>query len=703
MADVNAASCSYNDVNTAVGTAVAGDRVIIPACAQTNWTTQLTANKCIIIKGTDSGGTPWTVNKTLDGNNLPQSVAWAASHTIIGDNVTKDGSSTSHAIAIDCSSSANEWGLNTIEIVGVATDAGGFNKGHVQVTGTSTKLRLHHIKFSAMKTGGILGSGCLDGVIDHVEFNGDHTQGVVWFGQGTCNGGTNGDGPWATATSLGSTTNIVIEDVVYNDPNGSGAGVMDHVQGSRVVLRQSVFSFAVGHGTETGGRQRGIRQFEIYDNTITNFVLNGNTANGIYIRGGTGVIYNNAYKTSGTGSFTSLTAFDNQRSKDAFQPWGQTSVSSLTRSGSTATAAVKNHGIGVGFSIAVSGAVQTEYNGTFTVVSVPDVDTLTYTVSGTPATPATGTILVAGIQGASDGSSPWDTNNAAVVTGTHNGTDGVSNVLTDTTKNFTTACSGGSCQGNEFSVRNITKRWGSTVASVTTTTVTNSGSGYSQGRVWNSGDSYEIRKASPAMDQVGRGAGIVLSGAIPSPASAVNEASEPVYLWNNTLNGTPSTNHGSTSLQVISGRDFLPDTAKPGYTPLAYPYCVSGLGPGCGGGAGCIASLSVAGYNFQNLRPANSASAFITLTNTGDTSCTISSISINATTPAIFTQTNNCAGTLGVSASCTITITFVPNTSGAMAQHTLTVDVATGTDGTCTLDGTGLTIPTTGRPGIMWT
>ena len=67
------------------------------------------------------------------------------------------------------------------------------------------------------------------------------------------------------------------------------------------------------------------------------------------------------------------------------------SVTSITRSSSTATATVTAHGYSTGNKVVVSGASQTEYNGEFTI-TVTGTDTFTYTVSGTPATPATGTI-----------------------------------------------------------------------------------------------------------------------------------------------------------------------------------------------------------------------------------------------------------------------------------------------------------------------
>lgn len=64
-------------------------------------------------------------------------------------------------------------------------------------------------------------------------------------------------------------------------------------------------------------------------------------------------------------------------------------IVSLTRVSTTATARTKNaHGLVTGQQVLIKGAEQLEYNGTFTI-TVLDADEFTYTVSGTPATPAT--------------------------------------------------------------------------------------------------------------------------------------------------------------------------------------------------------------------------------------------------------------------------------------------------------------------------
>lgn len=71
-----------------------------------------------------------------------------------------------------------------------------------------------------------------------------------------------------------------------------------------------------------------------------------------------------------------------------------TSVSSLTRSGTTVTAITSSaHGLATNVEATIAGAVETDYNGAFTI-TVIDTVTFTYEITATPTTPATGTITV---------------------------------------------------------------------------------------------------------------------------------------------------------------------------------------------------------------------------------------------------------------------------------------------------------------------
>ena len=66
-------------------------------------------------------------------------------------------------------------------------------------------------------------------------------------------------------------------------------------------------------------------------------------------------------------------------------------ASSVTRSGSTVTVSLTNHGYVTGQDITISGANETDYNVRAAITKV-DADSFTYEVSTTPTTPATGTI-----------------------------------------------------------------------------------------------------------------------------------------------------------------------------------------------------------------------------------------------------------------------------------------------------------------------
>lgn len=70
------------------------------------------------------------------------------------------------------------------------------------------------------------------------------------------------------------------------------------------------------------------------------------------------------------------------------------SISSITRSGQTATVTtVSDHGLASNVPVTISGADQTEYNVTDAAITVTALNKFEYQVTGSPATPATGTIL----------------------------------------------------------------------------------------------------------------------------------------------------------------------------------------------------------------------------------------------------------------------------------------------------------------------
>lgn len=69
-------------------------------------------------------------------------------------------------------------------------------------------------------------------------------------------------------------------------------------------------------------------------------------------------------------------------------------VTSITRIAATATVTITNHGLLTGDYVKIAGANEAEYNGTYQITKT-GANTFTYSVTGVPATPATGTITAA--------------------------------------------------------------------------------------------------------------------------------------------------------------------------------------------------------------------------------------------------------------------------------------------------------------------
>ena len=96
----------------------------------------------------------------------------------------------------------------------------------------------------------------------------------------------------------------------------------------------------------------------------------------------------------------------------------------------------------------------------------------------------------------------------------------------------------------------------------------------------------------------------------------------------------------------------------------------------------------------QNFSPqaigTKGASAVVQLVNTGNASLSITGISITGTNSSDFTQTNNCDSSIAAGASCTATVTFMPQAPGSRAAMLSITDDAPGSPQSAMLSGTGL-------------
>lgn len=277
------ASCSFSDVQTAVGLSSTGDTVTIPACSQTNWTSTLSIAKGIILQGAGVG-------QTIIGDNVPKGS---------GANNCTGGPLVSWTVE-----SPDSFRMTGMTIVGVATDPDVCAKSHIKVNGSTHSLRIDNITINPAQTVGIFISGDLWGLIDHFSFTGDFVTGVR-IEHDNWNGTSNdlwGDRSWAVAINYGSSEGIYMEDSSFTGTSAAAASAAatDCYSGGRFVFRHNTVNTLVigSHGADSDQRHRACRWMEIYDNTFTYAHVNalGFIA---WIRGGTGVFYNNSITASG--------------------------------------------------------------------------------------------------------------------------------------------------------------------------------------------------------------------------------------------------------------------------------------------------------------------------------------------------------------------------------------------------------------------
>ena len=80
------------------------------------------------------------------------------------------------------------------------------------------------------------------------------------------------------------------------------------------------------------------------------------------------------------------------KAKDGTGPWPYNITVTITNSGTTATVSHTAHGMSIGDKIVIEGASHQENNGIHTIVTVPNVNSYTYTMASAPGSDPTGTI-----------------------------------------------------------------------------------------------------------------------------------------------------------------------------------------------------------------------------------------------------------------------------------------------------------------------
>lgn len=291
QATVAAADCSQAAVQAAITGAVDGDTVVIPA-----------------------GTCTWTTNLQITGKFLTVQGA-GMDLTVIVDGVSKEPyPNVPHVLDVD----TKPGGLT--RITGLTFQGGTivdpYNKGMVLIRGNSDQFRLDHIRIRTTDTtSGVTFAGNVRGLVDHSVFTINNWRMAIYTHHDRWNDtGFYGDASYADDSHFGTDKAIVIEDNLFESTVGAFAH--DGWSGSRVVFRYNTLrnmAFA-NHGTESSGRWRGQRLFEVYRNSFLNDVWQ--YPNIIGIRGGTGVVFDNIVRTSGSGFISTIFGMVNYRYSD---------------------------------------------------------------------------------------------------------------------------------------------------------------------------------------------------------------------------------------------------------------------------------------------------------------------------------------------------------------------------------------------------
>lgn len=407
-ADITATTCSSADVSTAISSAADGDRVLVPAGSCT-WNDLLISNKSIQIIGAGIGST--TITSTAPPASYGNGAIFTWTLKATGN--TPAGYSRMSGFTFKATGGSSGY-------------AGG---AMITFAGRSNKLRFDNNRIELTTTGGIQTWDKVNGSIDHnqlvnVSANQAHLIQAThsnWSGSeltNSCGGGHGcGDSSWSSDETFGTEENLYVEDNTFDNqlghtgPSSFGGYCVDDQTGSRTIYRfNSLTNCTIEtHGTETSGRFRGSRYLVTMRN-IFSWTAPTNPSV-VANRGGGGRHWDNVV----TGNATTVADLNTYRYNDDYDsgghqgsyPFGRCgtkTVTSMTRSGSTVTVTLPAGGSGHysnsgGSYQTFSGADQAEYNGTFKTYAASDT-TITFTVAGTPVTPATGTITM---------TSPFDT------------------------------------------------------------------------------------------------------------------------------------------------------------------------------------------------------------------------------------------------------------------------------------------------------
>jgi hypothetical protein len=268
---INAASCQFSDVSNAVAQASAGDTVQLPA-----------------------GTATWSQTLTINGVSL---LGAGTNATILIDEESRSAATPQIIVLNAVAGTLSE--ISKIQFQGGLTNTGENYYGAIAASGIpGSSWRIDNNFFNGLYAKNIATYGNSMSVIDHNAFF-EKSISIECNSYAQSDG--QGDQSWhlPAAYGLNSSNVLYVENNFFTnlEPYVASVGACDAEGGGRIVFRyNTVWNDCFNnHGTESGGRIRSARSFEIYGNTFT--CPQGSPLYPIYaamlIRGGSGVIFSN--------------------------------------------------------------------------------------------------------------------------------------------------------------------------------------------------------------------------------------------------------------------------------------------------------------------------------------------------------------------------------------------------------------------------
>jgi len=296
---IAAAGCSQQEVQKAIDAAADGDTVLVPA-GSAAWTTSNENRPAVVIsrKGREK-------RITMKGAGIGKTIITDATGSQCFQVVIKTSEAGIYRGVKD-----KAFRITGFTFIGRGDDA------LISTTGY-TKWRIDHCRFEnsgrSLWVSGI-------GLIDHCVFDKKDNGQSIFVSHRDYAHQEHGDGSWSSPLSLGTEKAVYVEDCTFKYDAQKPNAALDGCFGARVVFRHNTLinAHVAVHGTESSGRGRSIRSYEIYDNSFT-LEAPREHFTAIFLRGGTGAIFDNKL----IGGYRAFVLATNYRSRDSYPPWGK--------------------------------------------------------------------------------------------------------------------------------------------------------------------------------------------------------------------------------------------------------------------------------------------------------------------------------------------------------------------------------------------